>query len=98
LETSAKKESDDNRSLSEKRGKTAREQPPDRLTYSVGCVKRERCDSITLELDGSQAHKLCFLVDSGADITLVKNYKLLGTAEFLAKGQGTRKERRRIRN
>jgi hypothetical protein len=45
-------------------------------------MNRERCDYITLELDVSQGHKLYFLVDSGADISLVKSYKLLGTAEF----------------
>ena len=35
-----------------------------------------------MELDVSQGHKLHFLVDSGTDISLVKSYKLLGTAEF----------------
>ena len=30
----------------------------------------------------SQGHELHFSVDSGADISLVKSYKLLGTAEF----------------
>ena len=30
----------------------------------------------------SEGHKLYFLVDSGADIGLVKNEKLLSTAEF----------------
>jgi hypothetical protein len=30
----------------------------------------------------SQGHKLYFLVDSGADYSLVKREKLLGTAEF----------------
>jgi len=30
----------------------------------------------------SQGRKLHFLVDSGADISLVKSHKLLGTAEF----------------
>ena len=33
----------------------------------------------------SQGRKLHFLVDSGADISLVKSYKLLGTAEFKPK-------------
>jgi hypothetical protein len=45
-------------------------------------MNREHCDYITLELDVSQGHKLYFLVDSGADISLVKSCKLLGTAEF----------------
>ena len=44
-------------------------------------MNRERCD-ITLELYVSQGHKVYFLVDIGADISLVKSYKLLGTAEF----------------
>jgi len=48
-------------------------------------MNRERCDYITLELDVSQGRKLHFLVDSGADISLVKSYKLLGTAEFKPK-------------
>ena len=30
----------------------------------------------------SQSHKLYFLVESGADISLVKSYKLLGTDEL----------------
>jgi len=33
----------------------------------------ERCDYVTLELDVSQGPKLYFLVDSGADISLVKS-------------------------
>ena len=35
----------------------------------------------------SQERKLHFLVDSGADISLVKSYKLLGTAEFEPKNR-----------
>jgi len=45
-------------------------------------MNREHCDYIILELDVSQGHKLFFLVDSGADISIVKSCKLLGTAEF----------------
>jgi hypothetical protein len=45
-------------------------------------MNRERCDYITLELDVSQGRKFYFLVDSGVDISLVKSYKLMGTAEF----------------
>ena len=63
----------------------AGEQLPDHLLYSVGCANKEHCDCITLELDVSQGRKLHFLVDSGADISLVKSYKLLGTAEFKPK-------------
>jgi hypothetical protein len=44
-------------------------------------MNREHSDYITLELDEKQGYKLHFLVDSGADISLVKSYKLLGTDE-----------------
>ena len=56
---------------------------PDRgcHTVSVGCVHRKHCDYITLELDVSQGRKLYFLVNSGAYISLVKSYTLLGSAE-----------------
>jgi len=74
-----RKEIDKNRRLS---GKEVRRTKNSRPTNSVGCVNRKHCDYIILELGVSQGHKLCFLVDSGADISLVKSYKLLGTAEF----------------
>jgi hypothetical protein len=59
-----------------------RTEPPDRHLYSTGCTDPERCDYVVLELDVSQGRQLYFLVDSGADISLVKSEKLLGTAEF----------------
>jgi len=43
-------------------------------------------------MDVSQGHKLHFLVDSGADISLVKGYKLLWIAEFEPK-EGVRVNR-----
>jgi hypothetical protein len=49
---------------------------------SVGCLSKEPCDYITLDLDVSMRDKLYFLVDSGADISLVKGRKLLETTEF----------------
>jgi len=73
----------------------AGEQPPNCLLYSVGCTNKERCDYITLELQVSQGCKLHFLVDSRADISLVKSYKLLGTAEFEPKDR-VRIQRRRV--
>jgi hypothetical protein len=45
-------------------------------------MNREHWEYITLELDVSQGHKLHFLVDSGAHISFIKTYKLLGAAEF----------------
>jgi hypothetical protein len=64
-----------------------REQPPERLYYSVGYISKENCDYTKLELDASNGHKLYFLVDSGADISLVKSQKLLGTVEFEPKNK-----------
>ena len=58
------------------------EQPPDRLLYSVGCGSLENCDYVVLDLDVGNGEKLHLLVDSGADISLLKSRRLLGTAEF----------------
>ena len=49
---------------------------------SIGCTNPELCDYVVLELDVNQGRPLYFLVDSGADISLVKSEKLLGTTEF----------------
>jgi len=49
---------------------------------SEGCVNMKRFDYFTLELDVSHGHKLYFLVDGGADMSLINSYTLLGTAEF----------------
>jgi len=59
-----------------------REQPPDHLLYSVGCGSLENCDYIILDLDVGNGEKLHLLVDSGADISLLKSRRLLGTVEF----------------
>jgi len=77
-----RKEIDENRRLS---GNEVRRAENSRPTDSVGCVNRKHCECTILELDVSQGHLLCFLVDSGADINLVKSYKLLRTAEFESK-------------
>ena len=50
--------------------------------YPKGCTDSERCDYVVFELDLGQGCQLYFLVDSWADISLVKSEKLLGTAEF----------------
>jgi hypothetical protein len=61
-------------------------QPPDRRLHSIGCTETERCDYVAFELDTSQGHQLYFLVDSGADVSLVKSQKL-STAEYEPKDQ-----------
>jgi hypothetical protein len=57
-------------------------EPPDRRIYSIGCTDPECCDYVVFELDVSQGCQLYFLVDRGADISLVKSEKLLGMVEF----------------
>ena len=79
-----------------KRGKTTGEQSPERLLYSVGCGSLENCDYVMLDLDVGSGEKLQLLVDSGADISLLKSRRLLGTAEF-ERRQGTSEECRRLR-
>jgi hypothetical protein len=58
------------------------EQPPDCLLYSVGCRSLEYCDYVELDLDMGNGEKLHLLVNSGADISLLKSKTLLGTMEF----------------
>ena len=75
-----RKENSDNRETSENESK--RTEPSGRRVQSIGCINTDRCDYVTFELEASKGDKLYFLVDSGADFSLVKSRKLLGTAEF----------------
>jgi hypothetical protein len=59
-----------------------REQQPDHLLYSVGCRSLQNCYYIMLDLDAGSGEKLHLLVNSGADISLLKSRRLLGTAKF----------------
>ena len=65
-----------------KRRKTIGEQPLDRRLYSAGCASLENCDYVILDLDVGNGEKFHLLVDSGADISLLKSRRLLGTVEF----------------
>jgi hypothetical protein len=65
-----------------KRVKTDGAQPPDHRLYSIGCTDSERCDYVVLGLDVSGGCMLYFLVDSRADVSLVKSEKLLSEVEF----------------
>jgi hypothetical protein len=65
-----------------KRHKTMGEQPPDRLLYSVGCGSLENFDYVMLYVDVGNGEKLHLLVESGANIILLKSRSLLGTTEF----------------
>ena len=76
-----RRENNDNTTASGNELRRTESSCPDRRLHSVGCEERELCDYVTLELDVSKGEKLYFLVDSGADISLVKSKKLLGTVE-----------------
>jgi hypothetical protein len=65
-----------------KRHKTIGRQPPDRLLYSVSCRSLAYCDYVKLGLDVGNREKLPLVVDSRANIILLKSKKLLGTTEF----------------
>jgi hypothetical protein len=65
-----------------KRARTVGGQPPDRFLYSVGCTHIGRYDYVTLSLGVGREKELLFLVDSGADISLLKSKRLIGTKEF----------------
>jgi hypothetical protein len=65
-----------------KRGKTAGEQPPDRLLHSIGCKSLGQGNYVELNLDVGNGGALYLLVDSGADVSLLKSARWLGTAEF----------------
>jgi hypothetical protein len=65
-----------------KRGKTAGEQPSDRLLHSIGCKRLGQGDYVKLNLDVGNGCALYLLVDTGADVSLLKSARLLGTAEF----------------
>jgi hypothetical protein len=50
--------------------------------YSIGCISENKYEYLELELDVSKMGKLQFLLDTGADISLIKSSKLFGTTDF----------------
>jgi len=59
------------------------QQPTDGPLYSVGCMGKENLQFLKLKVDVSRVEEeLLFLVDTGADVSLLKGSKLVGTAEF----------------
>ena len=63
-----------------------KQQPTDGPTYSVGCLGRENLQFLKLKIDASKEEGLLFLVDTGADVSLLKGSKLVGTTEFNPEG------------
>jgi hypothetical protein len=64
-----------------KRERTVHSQPADSQCYSVGCISENKKEYVEFEVKESKTAKLKFLLDTAADICLVKNSKLLGTTE-----------------
>jgi hypothetical protein len=58
------------------------QQRTDSLIYSIGCAKSESCNYVRLNFGVSNAGELNLLVDSRADISLLKSKNLIGTVEF----------------
>ena len=61
---------------------TIGQQPSDGPVYSVGCIGNENLECLRLKVDISKENELLFLIDMGADISLLKGDKLIGTTEY----------------
>ena len=59
-----------------------KQQPADGPIYSIGCIGRESHGFLRLKLDISKEDDLLFLIDTGADISLLKGNKLIGKTEY----------------
>jgi hypothetical protein len=65
-----------------KREPTVGRQPLDSQLHAIGRVNTLVGDFIELKLDISEEKGLFFLLDTGADVSVVKSKKLIGTTEF----------------
>jgi hypothetical protein len=65
-----------------KRSQTVRSQPTDGQLYTIGCVSESETEFLEFNVDISRVLKLRFLLDTGAEISLIKSPKLIGTTEF----------------
>jgi len=59
-----------------------KQQPTDGPIYSISCIGRESHEFLRLKVDISKEDNLLFLIDTGADISLLKGNKLIGTTEY----------------
>jgi len=65
-----------------------KQQPTDGPINSVGCLGRENLQFLKLKVDASKGEEgLLFLVDTGADVSLLKGNKLVETTEFNPEGK-----------
>jgi hypothetical protein len=59
-----------------------KQQPTDGPIYSISCIGRESHEFLRLKVDMSKEDNLLFLIDTGADISLLKGNKLIGTTQY----------------
>jgi len=59
-----------------------KQQPTDGAIYTIGCVGQANHAFLSLKVDISNEDELLFLIDTGADISLLKGNKLIGTTEY----------------
>ena len=77
------KERNGNNNHSEKQVSTIGEQQPtDGPVYSIGCIGNENLEFLRLRVYISKENELLFLIDTGADISIVKGTKLIGTTVY----------------
>jgi hypothetical protein len=57
-------------------------QPADSQYRSVGCISNDMDEYIELAVEESKPGRIRFLLDSGADISLIKGSTLIGSTEF----------------
>jgi hypothetical protein len=65
-----------------KREGTFRSQSADGQYYTAGCISEDNCEFLELEVDVRKTENLRLLLDTGADISLIKCTTLLGTTEY----------------
>jgi hypothetical protein len=58
-----------------------KQQPTNGPVYSIGCIGQENREFLKLKVDISKEDELLFLTDTGADMSLLKGYKLIGSIE-----------------
>ena len=59
-----------------------KQQLTDGLIYSIGCIGQKNHEFLRLKVDISKEDELLFLIDTGADVSLPKGNKLIGTTEY----------------
>jgi hypothetical protein len=65
-----------------KREQIVGRQPPYNQIHKVGCINTPAGDFIERKLDISKEKGLFFLLDTGADVSVIKSTRLIDSTEF----------------